>query len=1666
MSDLRIFSENFDTYETPPWYSSDFAMAANWNQTAWSEDYVVTPVAGEVALTFDGTDLLGKPFTGSEIQSNDSFGYGTYEVQMQAAGVSGVVSAFFLFDSVYFGADEHNEIDIEFLGHDTTVMNINYYHGGNNLGEAGSVQIPLGFDAASAMHTYQIEWMPDGIRWYADSTFLFGIDGATTAIAVPDEEMRVYASIWTGAEQLEHWHGPITPDATAQARISSVSYTPYTVESSGGGAVSFAGQTEALVVDMAAGTWMRALRILPIGDSLTEGMVNGNLPVPEDRTVLDGYRLDLFERVLGGGGWVDYVGALQNGPDTLLDRDHHGVAGKYLSAIVDDSSGTSDFTYALEEYDPDIALFLAGTNDYHNNGEAYLLSDDLPQIVADTVAAVEQFYALAGSENRYLVVSTLPPKARGGVDPDWAEFLNDGYSMVDGVAVAGDAGNGTYVAGIRDAVRSLQAAHPTLVLFENPVTDIGDLTYDLIHFSEYAYMIYAEALYDTLRAEIGLDGTGFPELLNALPAAVEVTGGEAGDRLGGDAAANILRGAGGNDYLEGRAGADTLEGGAGKDIYAFGLDALDGSTDTIVDYAAPDGDVVDLGAIIDSLGWDDAQVAANVAITDSAGGAEVSVSTASGSFVLALLEGVAASDVALATTQFTQTFTRDADLLGDDANNLLYDVDAGRVIQGFAGRDVLYGRGGDDSIYGGTGLDKLYGGTGADTFFYRAEDLDFSRDSIFDFSIAEGDRLDLSEIGVAFGWTASELMDQLLLQDSAGSDLRISLYTPDGLQKFLYIYGVTKAEMLASNALILDAGPAPDSGDDDGNMTLSAPDAVIDAAEATAVVVTLGGLDDDATAVVALMVGGNLRTRTTSVDGDLTFDLTGLPDGPVTTSVTATDGSGNASTVNGPTLTLDAAPDTSADEDGNLAVAAPDTEISESEFRAVVFAVTGLDPDATAVVTVTDSLGRSVDNATAPLAANGTVALDLSTLGDGPLAVSVTATDGAGNVASTSGPALTLAKTLDATADADGDLAVSAPDTDITLGEQSAVVFSVSGLDADATAVVTVSDNLGGSVDNSAAPLAGDGDVVLDLSGLSDGALVVMVTATDDNGNVANLPGPAMTMSSAEPPVFPDPTLSGTSGGDTLKGTAGSDVIAGLAGGDNIKGEAGNDWLFGDAGNDTMKAGTGDDTLVGGLGADALTGDAGADLFLITAADLDGSVDDIKDFTAAEGDAIELRDIVPDGLGAAELANHVRVWKAGTVGELQVDAGGTGTSWITLALVRSGGDFTFDAMFAAGEIVLTSSGPAPDSGDDDGNMGLTTPDTNIDASEMAAVTVTLSGLDADATAVVTLGAGGTDLTRTVLENGAVVFDLTGVADGPVTSSVTATDASGNASTVSGPTLTVNTAPDTSADADGNLTVTAPDTAITFGEETHATFVVSGLDSDATAVVSVSDGAGRSVDNAAAPLAADGAVTLDLSSLADGALTVSVTATDGNGNAANIPGPTITMETTEPTTPPGAMVGTEAEDDLRDGNDGTMILSLGGDDRIIANGGDDTLYGGDGNDFLRGDNGNDVLDGGAGNDTLRGQSGADVFRFSMDALDGSTDRIDNFSGAAGDGDVIDLRAIVLAYGWDEAEASGYVQLTPNGSDVHLALFSPALAQTLADIRSVTLADITPDDFVLV
>ncbi|MCG6577021.1 type I secretion C-terminal target domain-containing protein, partial [Pseudomonas sp. AF32] len=117
-------------------------------------------------------------------------------------------------------------------------------------------------------------------------------------------------------------------------------------------------------------------------------------------------------------------------------------------------------------------------------------------------------------------------------------------------------------------------------------------------------------------------------------------------------------------------------------------------------------------------------------------------------------------------------------------------------------------------------------------------------------------------------------------------------------------------------------------------------------------------------------------------------------------------------------------------------------------------------------------------------------------------------------------------------------------------------------------------------------------------------------------------------------------------GNDTLLGGAGNDIIFGQGGNDLLDGGKGNDILLGGSGNDILIGGKGNDTLIGGLGGDTFVWKAG-----------DTGTDVIKDFKAADGDRIDLRDLLQGETGST-IDHFLKITTVDGVSSLQVSTTG------------------------------------------------------------------------------------------------------------------------------------------------------------------------------------------------------------------------------------------------------------------------------------------------------------------------------------------------------------------------------------------------------------------------
>jgi Ca2+-binding RTX toxin-like protein len=120
---------------------------------------------------------------------------------------------------------------------------------------------------------------------------------------------------------------------------------------------------------------------------------------------------------------------------------------------------------------------------------------------------------------------------------------------------------------------------------------------------------------------------------------------------------------------------------------------------------------------------------------------------------------------------FTDTFrlTVPQVLAGDDLTNDVLSGGAGtQLIYGLDGTDTLTGGNGNDGLFGGLGADNLTGGSGADMFGWETGDLDGNVDTITDFTIGDGDALDISDILQGFDEATSILSEFVQLSESGG----------------------------------------------------------------------------------------------------------------------------------------------------------------------------------------------------------------------------------------------------------------------------------------------------------------------------------------------------------------------------------------------------------------------------------------------------------------------------------------------------------------------------------------------------------------------------------------------------------------------------------------------------------------------------------------------------------------------------------------------------------------------------------------------------------------------------------------------------------------------------------------------------------------------------------
>ena len=333
-------------------------------------------------------------YTAGEARTQNYYHYGDYEVSMKPSANAGTASTFFICTGPYDLKDgkpnPHDEIDIEFLGKDTTHVQFNFFVDGKGGNE---YMYDLGFDASKEFHTYGFRWAEDSITWFVDGKPVYKVTTDKTATTgenvkivekLPSTAGRMLANYWCGNERAWAWMGefkgsvndngtqyqwiatsaegnPLNPPVVVPpvegeeteinwADIAPIvpafpSAAPYVVAVDGN-------KANVTYTDVSGSAYM------PIELDVTDAVAGKNyvsLTVTNNGTETVNVRVNMFDPTLTGNNKASNISATMNGEAVRTDLDwggsffdipagesaelviHFGVGGIKLQLMIDSS---------------------------------------------------------------------------------------------------------------------------------------------------------------------------------------------------------------------------------------------------------------------------------------------------------------------------------------------------------------------------------------------------------------------------------------------------------------------------------------------------------------------------------------------------------------------------------------------------------------------------------------------------------------------------------------------------------------------------------------------------------------------------------------------------------------------------------------------------------------------------------------------------------------------------------------------------------------------------------------------------------------------------------------------------------------------------------------------------------------------------------------------------------------------------------------------------------------------------------------------------------------------------------------------------------------------------------------------------------------------------------
>lgn len=211
-----VFWEPLTYFNSSTWAKANGYSNGSMFNCTWRANNVSFVGNGQLRLAI--TSPSYNKFDCAEYRSTGTYSYGYYEVNMKPAKNIGIISSFFTYTGPSDGMP-WDEIDIEFLGKNTTQVQFNYFK--NGVGGHEKV-INLGFDASTSYHTYAFDWQPNYIKWYVDGQLKHTVTGSPSTL--PSHAGKIMANIWNGIG-VDGWLGAYNGANPLYAYYDFIKYT-------------------------------------------------------------------------------------------------------------------------------------------------------------------------------------------------------------------------------------------------------------------------------------------------------------------------------------------------------------------------------------------------------------------------------------------------------------------------------------------------------------------------------------------------------------------------------------------------------------------------------------------------------------------------------------------------------------------------------------------------------------------------------------------------------------------------------------------------------------------------------------------------------------------------------------------------------------------------------------------------------------------------------------------------------------------------------------------------------------------------------------------------------------------------------------------------------------------------------------------------------------------------------------------------------------------------------------------------------------------------------------------------------------------------------------------------------------------------------------------------